>query len=342
MAPERFRGEAITAASDLYSLGVVLFELLTNRPLFEASSLSGYLVQHLEQVPVSVRTYQPACPEGLANLVAEMLAKRPVERPADAHIVERRLTPFTSKQGRVLRHASVQSLGDVHRHDGQRRAGGQRGADLEAWGRRVSVYRQMLNTGWPQGAPVNLVQRVNALDQTVNELLRARDGDVQLLDRLESLDDDLRTRREQLGRAISTLAADLSEARASFRQRCPFPEQWREAIDQAEALQLENPHVPQAEILASMRSATAAYGEWLRAWEDTPIKDLMFQIERLREQQADAETSARRKQSEVAADATHRNLARTATEASLLRISHELNTQLRPIAALRSLFERLS
>jgi hypothetical protein len=158
---------------------------------------------------------------------------------------------------------------------------------------------------------------------------------------LDNLDDELRTRRAQLGRPISTLAADLSHARAEFRERCPHPETWRTQLERVEALHLEHPHVPGPEVLACMREATAAYGEWMRAWEATPIKDLMFQLEQLRRQQEDIEASARKQQAEVSARATFRSVARTETETSLLRISHDLNTRLRPIEALRPHFERL-
>jgi hypothetical protein len=80
----------------------------------------------------------------------------------------------------------------------------------------------------------------------------------------------------------------------------------------------------------------------VRAWEVTPIKDLMFQLEQLRQQQEDIEANARMKQTEVSARATHRSVARNDAESSLLRLSHALNTRLRPIEALRGQFERLS
>ena len=182
---------------------------------------------------------------------------------------------------------------------------------------------------------------VDSLATAVEALRGARATDHALVAQLDTLDGDLRTRRAQLGRAISTLAADLSTARSEFRERCPHPENWRAQLERVEALQLEQPHVPNTEVLASMREATASYGEWIRAWEATPIKDLIFQLEQLRRQQEDIETNARKQQSEVALRATHRSVARTETEASLLRISHDLNTRLRPIEALRPHFERL-
>jgi hypothetical protein len=200
----------------------------------------------------------------------------------------------------------------------------------------------MLRAGWPKGAPEELGVIVDKLELTVESLRSARGSDHALVAQLEHMDEELRTRRAQLGRAISTLAADLSQARADFRQRCPHPDAWRAQLERAQSLQSEQPHVPESEVLACMRQATASYGEWIRAWEATPIKDLMFQVEQLRQQQEDIEANARKKQSEVSARATHRSVARNDAEASLLRLSHELNTRLRPIPALRGHFERLS
>ncbi|MBK7154201.1 MAG: protein kinase [Sandaracinaceae bacterium] len=333
MAPERFRGEPDTAASDIYSLGVVLYELLTGEPLFQAATLPGYLLMHLEQAPPDVRLKQPKCPEGLSRLVAEMLAKKPIDRPADAHIVEKRLAPFATQKSRVMRHVSANAV------DGARSRSTD--LDLDAWSRRVNVYREMIALGFPRQQPEDLLALVDRLAHAVESLRGARATDHALVAQLDDLDDGLRTRRAQLGRAISTLAADLSHARAEFRERCPHPETWRAQLERVEALHLEHPHVPGPEVLACMREATAAYGEWMRAWEATPIKDLMFQLEQLRRQQEDIESSARKQQSEVALRATHRSVARTETETSLLRISHDLNTRLRPIEALRPHFERL-
>jgi serine/threonine-protein kinase len=334
MSPERFKGEADTPATDIYSLGVVLYELLTGVPLFEASTLPGYLLLHLEQAPPDVRARQPACPEPLARLVHEMLAKRPADRPADAHVVERRLLPFATQKSRVERRVSASA----------RDAAKARSADLDldAWTRRVAVYRDMLRAGWPKGAPDEVSVLVDNLELTVESLRSARATDHAVVAQLDHMEEELHTRRAQLGRAISTLAADLSQARAEFRERCPHPDAWRAQLERAEALQSEQPHVPDSEVLACMRQATASYGEWVRAWEVTPIKDLMFQLEQLRQQQEDIEANARMKQTEVSARATHRSVARNDAESSLLRLSHALNTRLRPIEALRGQFERLS
>jgi serine/threonine protein kinase len=88
--------EAITSAfgtdirSDLYSLGVVLFELLARRLPFEAANLTELVMQHKQARPPDLRKIAPQLPTGVIRLVREMLAKDPVRRPqTPGELIER-------------------------------------------------------------------------------------------------------------------------------------------------------------------------------------------------------------------------------------------------------------
>src|SRR5262249_7869028 len=82
MAPEQwFGGSVIDARTDIYSLGCVLFELLTGRPPFDAEDGMGMMRAHLEEEAPRVRGVKPEVPEALDELVAQMLAKAPDDRP---------------------------------------------------------------------------------------------------------------------------------------------------------------------------------------------------------------------------------------------------------------------
>ena len=85
MAPELVRGERdITAAVDVFSLGCVLFQCLTGRPVFEAEEATALLAKILLQDAPHVREVAPHLPDDLDRVVARMLAKDPRKRIASA------------------------------------------------------------------------------------------------------------------------------------------------------------------------------------------------------------------------------------------------------------------
>jgi serine/threonine protein kinase len=77
MSPEQVRGERVDARSDVFSLGAVFYELLSNRKAFDADSLHTVLFQVLEHEPPSVRQWAPDLPEVLAPFIERALAKDP-------------------------------------------------------------------------------------------------------------------------------------------------------------------------------------------------------------------------------------------------------------------------
>lgn len=83
MAPEQLAGAVPTAASDTYGLGALLFELLCGRRPHEAESMGELLRQVACDPAPGLQELRPALPPQLAQLVARMLAKSPLERPAD-------------------------------------------------------------------------------------------------------------------------------------------------------------------------------------------------------------------------------------------------------------------
>ncbi len=89
MSPEQVRGERVGPPSDLYSLGVVLYEMLTGRLPHEADDPIATAVKRLEGPPPHPRDANPAVPEVLDALTARLLAKDPLERyPGAAELAE--------------------------------------------------------------------------------------------------------------------------------------------------------------------------------------------------------------------------------------------------------------
>lgn len=84
MAPEQASGRELSPATDLYAVGVVLFEALTGRLPFEGDSALQIGIQHLSATPPLVTAFAPGVPLPLTQVVARALAKAPSERFATA------------------------------------------------------------------------------------------------------------------------------------------------------------------------------------------------------------------------------------------------------------------
>ncbi|MGP4009508.1 protein kinase domain-containing protein [Streptomyces sp. 4N124] len=88
MSPEQADGDrAIDHRSDLYSLGCLLYHAVTGRPPFTGSSQWAVLRKQMEETPESPGWYAEGLPSLLNDLILNLLAKRPEDRPADAAVV---------------------------------------------------------------------------------------------------------------------------------------------------------------------------------------------------------------------------------------------------------------
>ena len=80
MSPEQANGLPATGPSDMYSFGVLLYEMVTGRRPFHGEDVS-VLVHHLESTPPPPSDFYPACPDELERLILRLLAKESSDRP---------------------------------------------------------------------------------------------------------------------------------------------------------------------------------------------------------------------------------------------------------------------
>jgi serine/threonine-protein kinase len=104
LAPERAMGKPLDPRADLYSLGVILYEVLTGNVPFLGETMMEVLAGHIRQAPLDPRQAAPDrnIPESLAQLALELLAKAPDERPADGETVAARLEQIYGRESAAL------------------------------------------------------------------------------------------------------------------------------------------------------------------------------------------------------------------------------------------------
>lgn len=125
MAPEQIEGHDADARTDIFALGVLLYEMTTGRRAFEAKTRASLIAAILEREPPPIVTTQPLAPGGLDRIVRMCMAKDPDDRWQSAHDVAAELRwvregssaaaesllPQRRKRSRALRAAALLGLG---------------------------------------------------------------------------------------------------------------------------------------------------------------------------------------------------------------------------------------
>jgi archaellum component FlaC len=216
MSPEQATAATIDARSDVYQVGVVLFEMLTGNVPFRGRNPVTIMQAHLTTLPPDVRSVDPEIPAALAEVVARCLAKSPDARFPDARVLAQVLdrfaetdvsTPalaggpddFTATVVGVLRLPVLGNRGDVKRYS--------RGLD-------ASVRKL-----WPAGnAPVE----VRSILDTVARLREASgELEMEVAARRADADDLARTleaRLEPIERAVRSLSKDREAAQRALAE----------------------------------------------------------------------------------------------------------------------------
>jgi serine/threonine protein kinase len=97
LAPEQIMGEPHSTRSDLFSLGIVLYQMLTGVPPFDGSSVAAVCAQILTADPVEPSRRNPALPSGLDHVVMRCLAKKPEDRYPSGEALAASLYPLARR-----------------------------------------------------------------------------------------------------------------------------------------------------------------------------------------------------------------------------------------------------
>jgi len=145
-SPEQMGAGPVDPRSDLYSLGCLLFEMVTGRSPYMAETPLQWMAAHQYATPLALRTYAPDAPADLEALIAQMLAKTPDGRPADAVEVCQRLaavrfdpTPVPSAPTSATAPAPATPIRP------------QAAPSASPMGHRPAAYGQPANAGQPAG-----------------------------------------------------------------------------------------------------------------------------------------------------------------------------------------------
>jgi serine/threonine-protein kinase len=107
MSPEQCDGAELTPAADVYSLGVILYEMLTGTVPFSGSTPLAIALKHTGETPRSPREFVSTIPPALEQAVLHTLEKRPQDRPANAAEFRQELLETAERLG--LEHAALTS-----------------------------------------------------------------------------------------------------------------------------------------------------------------------------------------------------------------------------------------
>ncbi len=207
MSPEQARGEDATASSDLYSLGILFFEMLTGQLPFRSSDRETLLEMQRSAPPTSPRALRREIPESAEQIVMRLLEKDPNRRFRDGHHLQEQL--------RALQRQLPSKPWDNNFSEapavpvGSRR----RAPDVVEWSTKASHFTRMLARAYPNGQAPREVKDSNDQSWHLAASASRLEGELASHTRkLEAVERRGRALRAEIGRRVEDLAQEESRA----------------------------------------------------------------------------------------------------------------------------------
>ena len=212
MAPERITSIEAGPSADLYSLGVIIYEMITGTFPFDATDITSYFIKHLKEQPLSPKTHDPTIPSELERLVMECLAKDAKDRPVDAHRVNNDLMNIAGAIGLRI---PADAFGDEVESRGPAKT--LPPVAIDRWVKRTAVFEQMLAMAFSGERPSSLSDLLSEVKTLVFEISELRAKAIMEQRSLESVEARGREIRQRFGHAVDALGIDASKARDELK-----------------------------------------------------------------------------------------------------------------------------
>jgi tetratricopeptide (TPR) repeat protein len=209
MAPEQSQGVVVDPRTDLYAMGIILFEMLTGRLPFEAATAVGVIYQHVHAPIPSPRDFSPALPPVWDEVIRRSLAKDPADRFASARVMAEAVQAAWSQARRE--HVAVPT---------------EPGADAQLTARYARGEAAFARHDW--------VEAIAAFEQVLAQDPDHRQAGARLSEAQHALDVDRALACAQDALAVGHLPKAISQLEALV-QRAPESEAARVALAQARA-----------------------------------------------------------------------------------------------------------
>jgi serine/threonine protein kinase len=364
MAPERITAGEPGPAADLYSLGVVFFEMLTGQLPFDAPDIATFFNKHLKEPPRAPRSLNNLVPVPLEDLVLRLLAKDPKARPVDAHRVHADLLDM-ARDADVAIPSVPESEAEAERTIRNIRPRPAPRVAVERWAKRMQVFQQMLGQSFGPTPPREMSGLLKSIGDLVPRIVATRAASVDEQRVLGTIEEKGREGRQRFGFAVDALGLDTSKAKDEVRVVEAHCATVRERTEQSKARFLaahdeilrwegrsgfQEPH---GDLALAYKQAATVVEAWVKAREEErkalslleqnerAVTDLEFQIQALR-----AALAAHERENEGERNVCEKQMIKLGKqadqlEAELLTLATRFCEPLRARPELSPLFEQL-